>query len=91
MGWNYRVIAKTYKDKTFFGIHEVFYNEDGIPDTCTIDAISVGGDTLRGISETLNLMRLALVKPILNFSDFEKGGKYFTDVRDSLPHPERYE
>ena len=91
MGWNHRVIAKTYEDEIFFGIHEVYYNEDGIPDMCTLTPVSVGGNNLQEIVESLNLMRLALVKPILHFTDFEEGGKYFTDVKDSLPHPERYE
>jgi len=79
MSWNYRVIAKTHEDEIFFSIHEVFYTEDGIPNTCTVDAVSVGGNNLREIAETLNFMRLALVKTILNFTDFEEGGKYFTE------------
>ena len=88
--WNYRILAQDYKGELWFGIHEVFYT-DGIPDMCTEDAVGVVGDNLAEISDTLRWMKKALKKPILSYSDFEPGGKYYTDAKDSLPHGERYE
>ena len=94
MTWNHRVLAREYKGynevEFAFSIHEVFYT-DGIPDMCTEDPVGVVGDSLADISQTLKWMRKALRKPILNYADFEEGGKYYTDAKDSLPHGERYE
>ena len=81
MTWNYRVLAREYKFsneiETTFSIHEVYYNDDGVPEMCTEDAVSVVGDNLAEISDTLLWMQKALKKPILSYSDFEPGGKYY--------------
>ena len=89
--WNYRILAQEYNGELVFGIFEIFYNSDGIPDMCTEDPVGVVGDSLADLSQTLKWMRKALRKPILSYSDFELGGKYYTDAKDSLPHGERYE
>ena len=93
--WNYRILAQEYKvfneTELTFAIHEVFYNDDSIPDMCTENPVGVVGENLPDISDTLKWMRKALRKPILSYSDFEPGGKYYTDAKDSLPHGERYE
>jgi len=81
MTWNYRVLAREYKGfnevDVIFEIHEVYYNDEGVPDMCTEDAIAVDGDNLAELSNTLKRMRKALKRPILNYADFEKGGKYY--------------
>ena len=81
MTWNHRVLAREYKGfneiEFTFSIHEVFYNDDGVPEMCTEDPVGVVGDTLAGLSETLRLMRSALIEPILNYTDFGPGGKYY--------------
>ena len=82
--WNYRILAREYKGfneiEVVFEIHEVFYTADGIPDMCTEDPVGVVGDNLADLSKTLKWMKKALRKPILNYSDFEPGGKYYTDA-----------
>ena len=79
--WNYRILAREYKGfneiEVVFEIHEVFYNKDGIPDMCTEDPVGVVGDNLAEISDTLKWMKKSLKKPILSYSDFEPGGKYY--------------
>ena len=62
--WNFRVISE---DKRFGGlsIHEVHY-EHGDLQSCTENPVTVGGDTIDDIKKTLELMSLALEKPILN-------------------------
>jgi len=83
MTWNYRVLAREYKgfneNDVTFSIHEVYYNDDGVPEMCTEDAVSVVGDNLAEISNTLLWMKKALKKPILSYSDFEPGGKYYAE------------
>ena len=76
MTWNHRVLAHEHKGELTFAIHEVFYT-DGIPDMCTEDPVGVVGDTLAGLVDTLKWMRKALKKPILSYTDFEPGGKYY--------------
>ena len=82
MTWNHRVIAREYKGELAFGIHEIFYEDDGVPMGCTESAVGVVGDNLAELSQTLKWMRKALRKPILNYADFEEGGKYYTDWRE---------
>jgi len=82
MTWDYRAIAKEYSGEVMFGIHEVYY-EDGVPTMCTENAVEVAGDTLADLSQTLKWMRKALRKPILNYADFEEGGKYYAEEDDA--------
>lgn len=83
MTWNHRVIRKIQKrettdDDVYLGIHEVFYDENGVPNMVTVDAVEVGGDDLKGLAQTLEWMRKSLSQPILDYTDFEEGGKYYT-------------
>jgi len=82
MTWNHRVLAQEYNGELTFSIHEIFYT-DGIPDACTESPVGVVGDSLADLSQTLKWMRKALRKPILNYADFEEGGKYYTDWREN--------
>ena len=81
--WDFRVLAREYRgfneSEVVFEIHEIFYNADGIPDMCTEDPVGVVGDSLADLSQTLKWMRKALRKPILSYSDFEQGGKYYKE------------
>jgi hypothetical protein len=76
--WNYRVIR--YKNGDL-GIHEVYYNDEGIPVSCTENAVGVYGDGvyadgIEDMSKTLEHMRKALAQPIIDF-------QYFTDREKS--------
>ena len=88
MSWNYRVLAREHRGfneiEFTFSIHEIYYNKDGIPYMCTEDPVGVVGDNLAEISQTLKWMRKALRKPILSYSDFEEGEKYYTDVLEEV-------
>lgn len=75
--WNNRVIRKVYEHETQLGIHEVFYNDEGNPYLVTVNAVGVVGDTLEELEQTLKWMMEALGEPILEYSDFEEGGKYY--------------
>ena len=82
MTWDYRVVAREYRGfnevEFTFSIHEIFYT-DGIPDMCTENPVGVVGENLADLSKTLKWMRKALKKPILSYSDFEPGGKYYAE------------
>jgi hypothetical protein len=63
--WNHRVIKRTIGDSESFGIHEVYYNDDGSVEGCTIDPVAVDCDTLDDLRETLERMLRCLDKPVL--------------------------
>lgn len=67
--WNYRIMAHEYKNEIFFQIHEVYYDENEIPNSCTKEPISVGGDDLNGINWQLKQMKSSIKKPILWYGD----------------------
>lgn len=65
--WNYRVIRHTYADgEDFYAIHEVYYEKDGItPSMWSETEMGVGADTVAGLHNELDRMRLATTKPVL--------------------------
>lgn len=69
MSWNHRVMAHEYKDEVYFKIHEVYYDVEGVPDSYTADAISIGGESLKDMKWTLDKMQECLSKPILYAGD----------------------
>lgn len=44
--WNYRVVR--YKDGSGYGLHEVYYDDDGLPWTMTEDAVRFVCDLSEG-------------------------------------------
>lgn len=75
MTWNHRVVRKHYEDETQLGIHEVFYDADGVPEMVTVEPVGVGGDTLEELVQTLSWMQKALGEPILEYDDIPPGGE----------------
>ena len=80
--WNYRVMEFTVEGETFRAIHEVHYDNDGKPKSYSEPASSVTADIFDGhvagargsLEWTLDRMREALDKPVLQASDFGGGG-----------------
>ncbi len=79
-GWNYRIVrthgefhSMPWVPWKYLAIHEVYYDEDGKPDSCTKDAVTVGCDEgPETIKEILTDMLKAVDKPILEMSYFEE-------------------
>ena len=73
--WNYRIIKKESEGIGIgtYGIHEVFYNEDGKPVAYTKDPVAVewdeDDDWLEG-EHILNRMLEAFNDPVLTHDDF---------------------
>ena len=78
--WNYRIIyhpASKYKvgekeldREEYLAIHEVYYNDDGKPDSMTVNEIVVGDDgedSLASLKWILENQLKALEKPILEY------------------------
>ncbi len=78
MGWNYRVVyhppskykvgKKEFDREEYLAIHEVYYNDDDMPNMMTIDEIVTGDegeDSLIVLKQMLEQQLEALEKPIL--------------------------
>ena len=70
MSWNHRVLAHKEGDEIYFQIHEVYYDEGGLPNGYTSNGVSVGGDNLDDINWVLDKMIECTSKPILLAYDF---------------------
>ena len=77
MHWNYRVIKhlatdpKNTSDEEYFGMYEVYYNEDGTIMSRTESAIVIG-DTFEELEEVLEMMMKDLtLGPILIESEID--------------------
>jgi hypothetical protein len=69
MGWNHRILAHEHSNEIELEIHEVYYDKDGNPNSCTKNSISVHADTLEGIKWVLERMTECADKPILYYGD----------------------
>jgi len=71
--WNYRVVKKTntgYDNlEEYYGIHEVYYSEEGVPEMVTVEPVGPAGDTLEELKQDLAYMLEALKKPVLDYED----------------------
>ena len=78
MSWNYRVVyhpPSTYmvsetkfSREEYLAIHEVYYDDDGNPNSMTVDPIVVGDDgedSLKSLKWILENQMKALTRPIL--------------------------
>ncbi len=84
MSWNYRIIyhppykfmvgKKEFEEEEYLAIHEVYYDEHGIPEKWTIDEImtgDTGSDSLVSLKWMLENMLKALDRKILQVSGKE--------------------
>lgn len=66
--WNHRVMAREYNSEVYLEIYEVYYTND-IPDSYTLNPITLGSDDLKGLKWTVNRIKECLNKPILWYGD----------------------
>lgn len=71
MTWNYRVIEHDTPEPTEspFGIHEVYYDDQGRVKAWTEKAVGVAAPTVVALGEELEIMAEALKKPVLKESE----------------------
>jgi hypothetical protein len=85
MSWNYRVIFHkagqlkenpNLKWEEYLAIHEVYYDENGVPNSTTKDPITISGeegkDSLVSIKWILEGITKALQKPILDYDNLNE-------------------
>ena len=73
MRWNHRVMRIVHNDDApIYGIHEVYYHDDGTPRAYSSEPVDVSADDIEGLKWTLEMMLAALSKPVLSPSDFKE-------------------
>ena len=63
--WNHRVLVHQTDNELFYIIHEVHYDETGIPHSYTENGVPACGESIEEITWVLNMFREALKKPVL--------------------------
>ena len=71
MSWNHRVIRNVVDGEETFTIHEVYYREDGYPESVTENPVPAFGTNVEELTHNLVHMMSALTKPVLDFTMFE--------------------
>ncbi|KWN80853.1 hypothetical protein WM24_23745 [Burkholderia ubonensis] len=70
MTWNHRVVEHQTNGETWRAIHEVYYDDAGVPWGYTENAVGIVWDEDGDPHWTLDQMRKALDAPVLAESDF---------------------
>lgn len=70
MSWNYRVIKTIIGGEESYGIHEVYYDEQGKPKMYSKDPVPAYGETLLELKEDMERLLKAFNTPILTEDDF---------------------
>lgn len=75
MNWNYRLMKREYlnpinqEKEVIYGIHEVYYDEDGNPNGWSKEPENISSETIEGIQWQIEKFQEALTKPLLDYSD----------------------
>ena len=74
--WNHRVVRKTMKvggrTHTFYGVHEVYYDDKGQPMGVTENSVDLYGDNPTEMLRSFGAMAEAFMKPILDYEELSK-------------------
>ena len=69
MTWNYRIIEHDTEKRSYFAIHEVFYNNKGKITSFTENPIDIVGESEVDIKSILKQMNFDTVTPTLKESE----------------------
>jgi len=69
MGWNFRVLVTETNIsgdvETWYAIHEVYYDKDGVPDGTTKRSVDISGESKKDLKWRMKKMKKCLSKPFL--------------------------
>lgn len=86
MSWNYRVVR--HKEEPFkgipqddwYGIHEVYYDEDDKPRSVTVNPMHPFGENVGELRSCIDMMLSAFEKPVLDHDGFSSGADSDVDA-----------
>ena len=72
--WNYRLVHRRIKTtpgttEHTYAIHEVYYDDDGVPDMVTEGEVGVLGETIEEAKSAWTMMEEAFNQPVLEYDD----------------------
>jgi hypothetical protein len=72
--WNYRLVRKKHEDGATVAIHEVYYDENMVPHSVTVNAVPVyymepDEDKDESLAFWLKALQEAYSQPILDYDD----------------------
>lgn len=70
MTWNYRIVALKTDEGMQYGMHEVYYDDNGVPIFYTENPVACIAEDLSGFFKEFDHMLVALSKPVLVEEDF---------------------
>jgi len=76
--WNYRILSKKVNNDIEYGLYEVYYDDNDIPNSSTKDTMKPVSfdsdieDPVKAIKWQLDAMKLACEKPVLDYDNFPK-------------------
>jgi hypothetical protein len=56
-------------EEVYLQLHEVYYDNDGVPNSCTENGTTIGGDTMEEIQWVLEKIEACAKKPIIWYGD----------------------
>lgn len=71
MHWNYRILGRNTAQGPFYEIHSVYYDESGEPCGASADPETVGGESIEDLSISIDRLKEAISKPILDTDDLK--------------------
>lgn len=78
-GWNYRVLRRVLKGHNYtedeYSVHEVYYDPQGNPTSCSVDPQAPHGETMEELHADLERYTEALAKPTLDYDAIVANGK----------------
>lgn len=83
--WNYRVLRRSWLHingdvEHTFAIHEVYYNDDGVPNSCSKDSIEPHGESMEELQKDFRRQLEAFSKPVLCYETLDIIDDTSTDV-----------
>lgn len=70
MTWNYRVVRTVTEDVVEYSVHEVYYDENDVPDGVTENPSWPAGETWEEFQADLNSYNMAMLQPVLEYDYF---------------------
>ncbi len=86
--WNYRVVRKSMKvgdrHHTFYGVHEVYYDDKGQPTGVTENSVELYGDNPTEMLRSLGTMAEAFTKQILDYEELTRRENTTASLEDLM-------
>jgi hypothetical protein len=72
MSWSYRIVKTNVGGVSWFGVHEVYYDDEGKPTMVSQESVSLEEETVDDLDFLIGKIKIAMKQPILNYEDFGK-------------------